>query len=203
MLTSDELDTVCDVLVEHEGLVTWLYCDSKGYVTVGVGDKVSEAGLLTMPFVHFADNNHATADEKLAAYDRVGRFFHQGLTANAYAVLSDLRLPLDFCRRRLAMRVKDEFVPAVEVHCPQFASFPLAAKLVLVDICYNVGVAGFAKFLTLIGLCNVFQFAKAANRAHTKKTGEDPSDPGTWGKRNTWRRNTLLQAAEAYKERVT
>jgi hypothetical protein len=200
MLTSDELDTVCDVLVEHEGLVPWLYCDSLGYVTVGVGDKVSERSCLTMPFVHMANSNHATSDEKLAAYARVRAFFQPQppLTASAYTAISDLRLPLDYCRRRLKMRVENEFVPAVAKYCPRFASFPLAAKLVLVDICYNVGTAGFAKFVALIACCNSMRFAAAAECVHTQKQGEDPKDIHTWGKRNTWRCNTMLQAAEDY-----
>jgi GH24 family phage-related lysozyme (muramidase) len=193
MLTDSELDVACDTLVEHEGLVPWLYCDSKGYVTVGVGDKVSLDGVATMPFVRRSDGSHADSEAKRAAWESVhGR---PGFKAGAYTALSDLRLPVEYCRRRLVARVKDEFVPAVEKHCPQFASFPPKAKLVLVDICYNVGVAGFAQFLTLIGLCNVFQFAKAAEHVHTKKEGEDPHNPATWGRRNTWRRISMVQAA--------
>lgn len=202
MLTNDELDQVCDVLIEHEGLVPWLYCDTKGYVTVGVGDKVSPQSVLTMPFVHLANNNGATADEKANAYVKVQRFFHKGFTASAYTAVSDLRLPADFCRRRLAYRIKSEFVPAIEKHCPQFASFPLQAKLVLVDIAYNVGVAGFAMFDDLIRACNGGRFIDASNEVHTEKEGEDPRYPNTWGKRNTWRRVTMIEAA-TNQERVS
>jgi len=198
MLTDEELDTVCDVLVEHEGMIPWLYCDNRGFVTVGVGDKISVHAALTMPFVHMADGKHATADEIERAFYRVQAFFHEGLTASAYIACSDLRLPVDFCRRRLSLRVQEEFVPGVVKHCPQFASFPLAAKLVLVDICYNVGVIGFAKFDLLIFSCNARQFLVAAKEVHTRKKGEDPKDVTTWGKRNTWRRNTMLQAAADY-----
>lgn len=194
MLTADEFDQVCDVLIEHEGLIPWLYCDSRGFVTVGVGDKVSPKSVLTMPFVHMANSNAATSNEKMDAFVRVQNFYKKGLTASAYIAVSDLRLDAEFCRRRLLHRVKNEFVPGVAKRCPQFASFPLQAKLVLVDICYNVGVAGFGAFGELIAACNECRFVDAANEVHTAKEGEDSKDPATWGKRNTWRQQALLCA---------
>jgi GH24 family phage-related lysozyme (muramidase) len=195
MLTADELDQVCDTLIEHEGLIPWLYCDYRGFVTVGVGDKVSPSSVLTMPFVHMATGVGATSEEKSTAFVRVQDFFKKGLTAGAYRACSDLRLDAAFCRRRLQYRLNSEFIPAVEKQCPQFTYFPLQVKLVLIDICYNVGGGtGFAAFDYLIALCNSGQFGAAAEHVHTKKDGEDPKNPATWGKRNTWRRNTMLAA---------
>lgn len=198
MLTDSEFDQLVTVLLEHERLVAWLYCDSKGYVTVGVGDKVGASSVLTMPFVHQSNVVHASADEKQAAYYRVRDFGkkHPKLTANAYSAVSDLRLPHDFCLRRLRYRVKSEFVPAVEKHCPEFAAFPTAAKLVLADIAYNVGTAGFARFTQLIDACNAFAFEAASFEVHTAKEGEDPKRPETWGRRNRWRKQTMLEAAK-------
>jgi GH24 family phage-related lysozyme (muramidase) len=195
MLTADELDQVCDVLIEHEGLIPWLYCDSRGFVTVGVGDKVGAETMLTMPFVHQSNNKPAESDEKITAYARVQDFFHKGLTASAYSAVSDLRLPVDFCRRRLVYRLKSEFLPAVEKQCPQLATFPIYAKLALVDIAYNVGIHGFAAFTELIACCNSRHFAVASECVHTKKEGEDPKRPETWGKRNRWRRESMLLAS--------
>lgn len=197
MLTSDEMDQVCDVLIEHEGLIPWLYCDTRGFVTVGVGDKVNAENVATMPFVHMADNRHAESEEKCTAFARVQDLFMKGLTASAYCVCSDLRLDPEFCRRRLAYRVKSEFVPAIEKQCPQFATFPLQAKLVLVDIAYNVGSAGFGTFEYLHLHCNNRQFASASTEVHTQKDGEDPKRPDTWGKRNRWRMLMMLEAAKA------
>lgn len=196
MLTDNELDQACDVLIEHERLIPWLYCDLRGFVTVGVGDKASATSVLTMPFVHLLDGSAADAEAKQTAFARVLGHFAKGLTADAYRACSDLRLDPAFCRRRLVYRLKSEFVPAIEKHCPQFASFPLLVKLVLVDVCYNVGTVGFAAFDYLIALCNSGQFEAAAEHVHTKKDGEDPKNPETWGKRNTWRRNTMLEAAK-------
>lgn len=195
MLIDEELDQVCDVLIEHEGLIPWLYCDSRGFVTVGVGDKVTDLTVVTMPFVCQADGlTPATTEQKLSAFIRVQDFFQKGLTAGAYRACSDLRLDPEFCRRRLAYRIKSEFVPAIEKQCSQFAIFPLSVKLVLIDIAYNVGVAGFAAFQQLIAACNARHFAEAASQVHTAREGEDPQNPDTWGKRNTWRRITMLQA---------
>lgn len=197
MLTDDEFNQVCDVLTKHEGLIAWLYCDSKGFVTVGVGDKVSQASVLTMPFVHLLDGSAADAEEKQTAYTRVLGLFVKGLTASAYRACSDLRLPADFCRRRLKYRVTSEFVPAIEKQCPQFADFPTPAKLVLVDIAYNTGTAGFAAFQQLIADCNAGHFANAAEQVHTQQDGEDPRNPETWGTRNMWRHDTMRDAALA------
>jgi GH24 family phage-related lysozyme (muramidase) len=195
MLTDDELAEACEVLVEHEGLVPWLYCDLRGFVTVGVGDKVTSASVLTMPFDHLADGSHPTAEERSQAFIRVQNHFAKGLTAQAYRAVSDLRLPVEFCKRRLAHRVTREFVPAIEKHCPQFADFPTPAKLVLVDIAYNVGTAGFAAFVSLIADCNSLHFANAAEQVHTAKDGEDLSNHETWGRRNMWRGDMMLQAS--------
>jgi GH24 family phage-related lysozyme (muramidase) len=196
MITDDELAEACEVLIEHEGLVPWLYCDVRGFVTVGVGDKVTSASVLTMPFNHLHDNSHASADEKTSAFVRVQNFFTKGLTASAYRAVTDLRLDVDFCKRRLAHRVTSEFVPAIEKQCQQFASFPSQAKLVLVDIAYNVGTAGFAAFVSLIDDCNSLQFAAASLQVHTAKEGEDARNPETWGARNMWRHDTMLSAAK-------
>ena len=197
MLTTAEMDQVCDVLIEHEGLIPWLYCDSLGYVTVGVGDKVTERTVTTMPFVRLSNGAAVDSEAKLAAFARVKAFFHAGLTASAYTACSDLRLSADYCRRRLELRVKSEFVPAVEKHCPQFERFPTEAKLALVDIAYNVGAAGFGKFQTLIARCNARHFGAAARAVHTKKQGEDASNVKTWGRRNMWRYTMMLQAWSA------
>jgi GH24 family phage-related lysozyme (muramidase) len=197
MRADDELDQACDVLTKHEGLIAWLYCDSKGFVTVGVGDKVSASSTVTMPFVHLLDGSAADAEAKQNAHARVLGHFAKGLTAGDYRACSDLRLPADFCRRRLKYRVTSEFVPAIKKQCPQFAGFPTPAKLVLVDIAYNVGTGGFAAFVQLIADCNAGHFANAAEQVHTQKDFEDPHNPATWGTRNMWRHDTMRAAALA------
>jgi hypothetical protein len=197
MLNADELEQACDVLVEHEGLIPWLYCDVKGYVTVGVGDKVSSNTVATMPFVRLADGTGVDAAAKVAAFGCVRDFYKSGLTATAYCAVSDLRLPVDFCRRRLVLRLKSEFLPAIERLVVNAASLPTLVKLCLVDIAYNVGVAGFARFEALIADCNSLQFGKAAQHVHTKKVGEDPANWLTWGRRNKWRRLMMFDAWQA------
>lgn len=196
MLTASELDQACDVLIEHEGLVPWLYCDSKGFPTVGVGDKCSSDQAATMPFIDRQTGLGVDGEAKRIAWARVCDAFQPGANAGAYATCSDLRLPVDFCRRRLVARLKGEFLPAIEVCCPQAAAFPVAAKLALVDIAYNVGAYGFGAFKQLIVDCNSLRFTAAADHVHTKKEGEDPCKPATWGKRNTWRRVMMLTAAK-------
>ncbi len=201
MLTDDELDQVCDVLTEHERLIPWLYCDSRGFVTVGVGDKVSPTSVVTMPFVHMVDGCPADSNEKMDAFLQVQNRFAKGLLADHYRPMSDLRLPDDFCKRRLVYRLQSEFVPAIEKQCPAFDSFPVQAKLVLVDIAYNVGVQshvdGFVAFVQLIAACNAGNFLAASEQVHTTKEGENSKDPNTWGTRNTWRLLTMREAAKA------
>jgi GH24 family phage-related lysozyme (muramidase) len=193
MLTDSELNEMCDVLIQHEGTVPWMYCDSRGFVTVGVGDKVSCDAAATMPFVD-GKGRPVCGEEKRIAWSRVVDSFKPGLDASAYSRVSDLRLPYDFIRRRLALRVREEFAPIVAKHCPQFVMFPTPAKLALVDIAYNVGVRSFGSFVRLIDYCNKLQFTLAAEEVHTKRDGEDPQNLATWGKRNFWRRTMMLQA---------
>jgi GH24 family phage-related lysozyme (muramidase) len=194
MLNDDWLSAMCDVLIKHEGITTWMYCDVNGYVTVGVGDLVrSPDCAAVLPFQH-ADGRHSTDSARREAWETVRHFYVSTRQAASYAPLTDLRLEVHFCIARLASRLRSEFVPCVVTCCPDFESFPCGAQQVLVDICYNVGIAGFAHFGRLIAACNAHNFAAAADHCHTRKDGENAADPRTWGKRNTWRRQRLIES---------
>jgi len=195
MLNDGWLSAMCDVLIKHEGLIPWMYCDVNGYVTVGVGDLIrSPDCAAVLPFQHGDGGRHSTDSERREAYIAVRHFYVSTRAALSYRNVSDLRLDVDFCKVRLQARLTGEFIPGVVACCPDFRSFPIGAQQVLVDICYNVGIAGFAHFGRLIAACNAHNFAAAADHCHTRKDGENAADPRTWGKRNTWRRHRLIES---------
>jgi GH24 family phage-related lysozyme (muramidase) len=193
VLTGADFDLILDVLIAHEGCVPWMYCDSRGFVTIGIGDKLTSDMAAVMPFVD-GSGSPVDGEAKRIAFARVQDAWQPGWRAGAYEALTDLRLPVDYCRRRVVLRLKDEFIPAIERRCHEAASFPTAAKLALVDIAYNVGVAGFGAFHKLIDACNARNWEEAAKHVHTRKAGEDPDDWHTWGRRNSWRRRMMLAA---------
>ena len=169
-----------DDLQAHEGCTTWLYCDSRGYATVGIGNLVASAdACAALPWTG--------TDDPRAAYAAVLNAF--GPTkpgALAYRSISDLRLSVDFVVGLVSKRLETEFVPGIVGLCPAFDSFPLPARRALVDMAYNLGVHGLSKFPTMLAACNAGDWATAAVQGH-RSTCRDS--------RNAWTAQMFTDAA--------
>lgn len=190
----DARDYVEDIR-RHEGCVLWLYCDVRGFVTVGIGNLVrSPDHAASLPFEHDGEVV-ATADEKRAAFIAVQDAFRPGLAASAYAHLTTIRMPLDYAVSLLESRLEHEFLPGVARVFHDCESWPLSARRAVVDMAYSLGidglVSGYPKFT---GACLAQDWAAAADECHRRRKGEVASDPETWGPRNRWTRQMLLEA---------
>lgn len=156
-----------DDLVAHEGCVLWMYCDTRGFVTTGIGNLVaSPIAAAALPFRHKADLSAATIEEKMTAFARVQDAFDPIASAEHYRNVSDLRLSQDFVRDLVSSRLSAEFVPGITELCPGFDSFPLPARRALVDMAYNLGVGGLGRFHHMIAACNAGDWAEAAAQCH-------------------------------------
>ena len=175
-----------DDLWAHEGCVPWMYCDSRGFVTVGVGNLVSSpehaAG---MPFVHH-DDGPATPEEKATGWTQVQAVYDARKSAQFYSVISDLRLTQDFIRKLVTTRLAGEFLPGIVKLCRAFETFPLPSRRALVDMAYNLGVAGLARFPHMLAACNAGDWAEAAHECH-RSTCRDM--------RNAWTMQMFVDAA--------
>jgi GH24 family phage-related lysozyme (muramidase) len=174
-----------DDLEAHEGFTTWLYCDVRGLVTVGIGNLVaSPQACAELPFQRH-DGTGATLDEKCDAWMRVHNAFDKSKAAIYYQAFSDVRLTEDFVRSLVSQRLEREFLPGIVRLCPRFETFPLPARRALVDMAYNLGVGGLGMFSHMLAACNAGDWEMAANQCHRSTCRES---------RNAWTAQMFIDA---------
>jgi len=177
-----------DDLDAHEGCVPWMYCDSRGFVTVGIGNLVSSPAIAaTLPFRH-VNGEGALPTERETAWARVNDAYKPNRSAAAYREVTDLRLSQDFMRDLVASRLAGEFIPGIQRLCPGFDTMPLPARRALVDMAYNLGVHGLAMFPHMLAAVNAGDWEMAANQCH-RSTCRDT--------RNAWTAQMFVDAAIA------
>jgi GH24 family phage-related lysozyme (muramidase) len=154
------LDESLAKLEWFEGAIPWMYLDTRGYVTVGVGLMLPNAAAAQkLPFV--VAHQAATAEEIAAEYARVeampmGRpalFYRQdpGLVLEKPEIDSLLRTVLAGFEGELRAKL------------PGYDGFPDSVKLALLDMAYNLGPVGLLHgYPTLIAAVEAGNWAKAA-----------------------------------------
>jgi GH24 family phage-related lysozyme (muramidase) len=178
-----------DDLETHEGCTSWLYCDVRGFVTVGIGNLVASADAAkAYPFVHRDTNAWATDDEKAAGWQTIKDAFDATKSAAFYAGKCDLRLALDYVKSLVSTRLANEFIPGIVRLCPQFSTFPLPARRALVDMAYNLGVHGLGMFPHMLAACNAGDWAMAAGQCHRSSCRDT---------RNAWTAQCFIDAEVA------
>ena len=177
--TSDYFDD----LQAHEGCCTWLYCDSRGYVTTGIGNLVADAdACASLPWQHALSNVGGSPapvpdEPKRTAYANVlNAFGPTKPSAMSYRSISDLRLTLDFVVGLVEQRLEAEFIPGIQELCPSFDEFPLPARRALVDMAYNLGVHGLSHFNLMLTACNARDWATAARQCHRSTCRDSRND---------------------------
>lgn len=152
----------CRDLLKWEGNVRHMYRDTQGHVTTGVGNLLRDAGAATaLPWRHGENGPPATPDEVRAAFKRVATM-STGYKAAYYQRASDLVLPKATVMSMMADRLEREFLPGLRRTFPGFDHYPQPAQRALVDMAYNLGVGGLAKFGRLRDACQRGDFATAA-----------------------------------------
>ncbi len=174
-------------LVAHEGEYSFLYIDTRGFVTVGIGNLVGSAqAAAALPFVRRSDGKPATATEKIAAFNHV-KGKPAGRRARYYRIFTDLDLPEASIKTLALGRLRNEFIPGLEAMFPKFDDFPLPARRALVDMAYNLGVGGLRKFTKLVKSVNARDWAAAAKECHRSTCRAS---------RNDWTRKQFEQAVQ-------
>jgi GH24 family phage-related lysozyme (muramidase) len=175
-----------DDIVVHEGKFPFMYIDTRGYVTVGVGNLVASAATaVSLPFVQRNTGTPATAAQKIVAFNRI-RGKPAARRARYYKAFTKLDLP-DASIKTLALsRLRTEFLPGLRGIFPRFDEFPLPARRALVDMAYNLGVTGLKKFTHLVRSANAQHWAAAARECHRSTCRAS---------RNEWTQQQFEQAA--------
>ncbi len=180
------LEQSLDQLKQFEGCVPWMYLDTVGKVTVGVGTMLP--GPPAAAALPFQIAGVATSAEQIVAeFHRVaampaGRlpaFYHQG---------NSPQLAMNSIEDQLRS-VLAAFEADLRQHLPHFDALPDRAKLALLDMAYNLGVMGlvhgYPRLLAAVAAGN-WTAAAAECLRH-----------GISSERNAWTRLEFLAAATA------
>ncbi len=181
-MASTYLEQSLAKLEEFEGSIPWMYRDTAGKVTVGVGSMLPDAAAATrLPFVH--QGIPATEAEILAEFQRVDAL-PMGRPALFYRAASRPELPqaeID----ALLRSVLTGFEAELKSRLTAYDSFPDGVKLALLDMAYNLGPHGLLNgYPKLIKAVEAGAWAQAA--ANCERLG-----PGA--ARNAWTRQMFLE----------
>ena len=179
------LDQAIERLKEFEGSVPWMYLDTVGKVTVGVGAMLPDAKSAgALPFV--LGERAATVEEIAAEFARVSGLA-KGKAATFYRRKNGLRLTEKAIDQRLR-DVLHGFEGYLREHVHGYEGLPDAAKLALLDMVYNLGPGKlFREYPRLMDAIARGDWGAAA-RASLRK--------GPSAERNAWTRQQFVDAAK-------
>jgi GH24 family phage-related lysozyme (muramidase) len=170
-------------LKEFEGCVPWMYRDTVGKVTVGVGLMLPEAKAAeALPFV--IGTRAATPEEIAAEYARVDAL-PMGRASAFYKTPTSLMLTEQTIDAKLTT-VLAGFEADLRSQFPHYDTLPEGVKMALLDMIYNLGPAGLFKgFPHLVAAIQTGAWTRAAE--HCMRRGPSAA-------RNDWTREQFLSA---------
>ncbi len=186
-------------LKEFEGVVPFMYLDTAGNVTVGVGNLLANAAAAqALAFVRRPDANGkapvpavpATLAEIESGFDSIGRQT-PGKLASYYRQFTNLDLPMSAIDALLMTRVQ-EFAGLLRITFPDFDAYPAEACAAIFDMAFNLGAGKLTSQFP--GLCRAIgneDWGKAAAECH--RFGPGPA-------RNNWTKAQFQAAAIAANE---
>jgi len=178
------LDESLAKLKEFEGCVPWMYRDTVGSVTVGVGLMLPDAGAAQgLPFS--LQDRTATAEEIAADFKRVMQL-PSAREAAYYKAVTSPELPQETIDAKLRA-VLVEFDGEIRAKLKGYDSLPDDVKLALLDMAYNLGPAGlFREYPKMLAAVKAGAWAQAA--AESVRNGPSAA-------RNSWTRAMFLSGA--------
>jgi GH24 family phage-related lysozyme (muramidase) len=167
-----------------EGDVPFMYRDTEGYVTVGVGQMIPDVNAAKKyPFLTPLGAK-AAAEEIETDYKRV-KAIPAGLKAEKYRSQSSLVLSQEYIRSILVKTLKECDV-SLRRHYLRYDTYPEPVKLALLDMIYNLGAPKlFGQFPALEKAVNAQDWKTAAGQSHRKHKGATDN-------RNAWTRHQFL-----------
>jgi GH24 family phage-related lysozyme (muramidase) len=170
-------------LKEFEGCVPWMYRDTVGKVTVGVGLMLPNVeAAQALPFL--AGARPATSQEIAAEFTRVSAM-HSGHPATYYKAPGSFELAQQTIDAKLTA-VLQGFEADLRAQIPRYDTLPDSVKMALLDMIYNLGPAGLFKgFPHLMAAVETGEWTKAASNCMRHGPGPE---------RNAWTRQQFLSA---------
>lgn len=162
-------------LKDFEGEFDFMYLDSTGHVTIGVGILLENAGAAKNAGITFKNRktNKAAIPAEIEADFNAVKAAPKGMTESKYEKFTKL-----VATGGLDARLKKELSQAktdAKSFYPDFDKLPDAAQWALVDMAFNLGGAGLKNFVKL---------KAALGKAVQSKTKEDWEAAAAESKRN-------------------
>lgn len=139
-----------------EGLLSFMYLDTKCLVTTGMGNLIDPMGpALGLPWVHKLDGTAAARAEIVAEWTKVkGATSMARLGGGAFARLTTLCLT-SASIDQLVVGKLSQIETAVRSGFGEWDSFPASAQLAILDMAWNMGSAfGFPHFRLAVNAGN-------------------------------------------------
>jgi hypothetical protein len=161
----------------HEGNVAHMYLDTKGLVTIGIGNLIDPISLaLTLPFQFKVNNRAGVAGGKPATVKEIeaewlslknspNRLLLTRSGASASARVTDLELS-PASRQRLFDRVTNAHEAQLTTYFASFPNWPGDAQLGVMAMAWGLGVYFPPKFPKFTAACQVQDFDAAARECN-------------------------------------
>jgi GH24 family phage-related lysozyme (muramidase) len=170
-------------LKEFEGCVPWMYRDTVGKVTVGVGLMLPTAAAATaLPFALLG--TAASSAAITADFKRVSAMV-EGRSAAFYRSSSSPLMAPEMIDAQLLAVLKG-FEGRLRDSLHGYDTFPAAVKLALLDMTYNLGPAGL--------LAGYPRMLSAVKQGHWALAATECLRHGPSALRNAWTRDQFLAA---------
>jgi GH24 family phage-related lysozyme (muramidase) len=162
-------------LLRHEDMYGWMYLDSVGKVTVGIGTRLGDAEeAKKLPFTRDYQGmcRMVSPEEIEQAYNavaadsvaQVARYPKR--SAGSYETTTDLRLPIEVAKALRDKHIEDDY-HNLKILFYEFDSFPEDAQIALFDMIYNLGASGLElKFPRMNDAVRAKNWLEAARQSH-------------------------------------
>ncbi len=178
------LEQSLEMLTEFEGSVPWMYLDTSGHVTVGVGMMLANAAAaLALPFR--IGGGVASREQIVLEFARV-RGMEPGLRSGAYRCGTSPELGAETIQELLRSMLVG-FETPLRQGVRGYDELPDAAKVALLDMVYNLGPVGLLRGYPKL-------LAALAARSWTAAAAECLRH-GISAERNAWTRLQFLSSA--------
>jgi GH24 family phage-related lysozyme (muramidase) len=165
-IPQDPIQGLMQVLPRFEGNVSHMYLDTAGLVTVGIGHMIPNLQWAQeIPFVARATCAPASAAQIAADFQAVAAAL-KGQAMPTYQHITALNLVDGWAIAEAAGRLRQEYLPALKAQYPDYDGYPPSAQEALLDMIYNLGAGGLAKFGRLKAAVVAGQWQVAARDCH-------------------------------------
>ncbi|MBR5598678.1 MAG: hypothetical protein IKW39_01415 [Alphaproteobacteria bacterium] len=177
---------------ESENLIEYIYLDSKGYITTGIGSNIDDKEtFLDIDFM--IGDRHATYQEKLDVYNKFKdmsekEIYKNNYKAQYYKKFSNLRINAREAEKLLYKHTLND-LKMLREGIEGFDKLPQSLQEVLMDIKYNTGNVSKLNWPKLREGIRTKNLSLIADNVSRKDVSAD---------RNKWARNKILSIKEKW-----